>query len=203
MQHGVLNKDADEAMDYFELISENAQSWDTSDLHDRTRTPQPTVAGKFYNEDLHAKVSQLTRKLESMDMKKVHEVETKPKVEEHFTICDINDHSTHQCPTIRSYNEWAAVNAISQNHSYLNQGWKNPSNNAWKGESSNQNAPPQPPHGGFHNNFQSGYSQGQGQYQSHQPQQNFQGHPLKISKGMDTKTALGMHFKGISMLLLN
>ena len=32
-----LNKDPDEAFDYFDLLVENAQSWDTTDTSDRSR----------------------------------------------------------------------------------------------------------------------------------------------------------------------
>ena len=32
-----LNKDHDEAFDYFDLLAENAQSWDTTDTSDRSR----------------------------------------------------------------------------------------------------------------------------------------------------------------------
>ena len=66
-----LNKDPNEAFDYFDLLAENAQSWDTTDTLDRSKaSTNPSRGGKYHlrkDDDLNARVASLTRKLEAME----------------------------------------------------------------------------------------------------------------------------------------
>ena len=61
------------------------------------------------NDELQAKIANLTRKLEAIEMKKVNEVTsvpqlpsvpTGPRVEESCIICDDPTHSTINCPNL-------------------------------------------------------------------------------------------------------
>ncbi|XP_042953573.1 uncharacterized protein LOC122290102 [Carya illinoinensis] len=69
-----FNKEPEEAFEYFDYLSENAQSWDVSDEYHRTEPLKITGVGK-YNlrgvDDLHARVSMLIKKLETIDTNKV------------------------------------------------------------------------------------------------------------------------------------
>ena len=49
----LLNKDPDEAFDYFDLLADNVQSWDTIDTSNRSRaSTNPFGGGKYqYRED--------------------------------------------------------------------------------------------------------------------------------------------------------
>ena len=68
-----LNKDPDKAFDYFDLLTENAQSWDTIDTLDRSRaSTNPSGGGKYQlreDDDLSVRVASLTRKLEAMELR--------------------------------------------------------------------------------------------------------------------------------------
>ena len=61
------------------------------------------------NDDLQAKIANLTRKLEAIELKKVNEVTSVPqvpsmpmgsRVEEPCIICDDPTHSTSNCPNL-------------------------------------------------------------------------------------------------------
>ena len=67
-------------------------------------------------DDLQTKYTQLARKLEALEMKKVHEISTK----DICVICGKQGHSTGGCPTLRAYKEvlqskdQVFVNAMNQ-----------------------------------------------------------------------------------------
>ena len=101
-----LNKDPNE--DYFDLLAENAQSWDTTDTFDRSKaSTNPSRGGKYQlkeDDDLSARVASLTRKLEAMELRKVNGINTTPKIDEVCRICETMEHSTNQCPIIPGFN---------------------------------------------------------------------------------------------------
>ena len=101
-----LNKDPNE--DYFDLLAENAQSWDTTETFDRSRaSTNPSGGGKYQlkeDDDLSARVASLTRKLEAMELRKVNGINTMPKIDEVCRICETMEHSTNQCPIIPGFN---------------------------------------------------------------------------------------------------
>lgn len=78
-----FNKQPVEAFEYFDYLSENAQSWDVSYAYDRTE-PLKIVGGGKYNlrevDDLHARVSMLSKKLDTIDTNKVNEVQVIKKI---------------------------------------------------------------------------------------------------------------------------
>jgi len=69
------DKDRNEAMEYLDLLAENAQNWDTKDTYKAPSKTQPhTSNGGMYNlredHDLQAKFTSLVRKFEALELKK-------------------------------------------------------------------------------------------------------------------------------------
>ena len=97
----ILNKDPDEAFNYFDLLAKNAQSWDTTDTSDRSRaSTNPSRGGQYQlreDDDLSARVASLTRKLEVMELRKVNGINTMPKIDEVCRICETMEHLTNEC----------------------------------------------------------------------------------------------------------
>ena len=91
-----LDKDLDEAFDYFDFLDENAQSWDTTDTSDWSRaSTNPSEGGKYQlreDDDLSARVASITRKLEAMELRKVNGVNIVSKIDEVCRICETMEH---------------------------------------------------------------------------------------------------------------
>ena len=69
------DKDPDEAMEYLDLLAENAQNQDTTGTYEAPSKTQPhTSSGGMYNlredHDLQAKFTSLARKVEVLELKK-------------------------------------------------------------------------------------------------------------------------------------
>ena len=81
-----LNKIPNEAFEYFDLLAERAQSWDTIDTSNRPRASiNPSGGGKCQHredDDLSARVASLTRKLEAIELRKVNGINIVPKIDE-------------------------------------------------------------------------------------------------------------------------
>ncbi|XP_075655080.1 uncharacterized protein LOC142625280 [Castanea sativa] len=149
-----LNKDPDEAFDYFDLLAKNAQSWDTTDTPDRSRASMnPFGGGKYQlrkDDDLNARVASLTNKLEAMELRKVNGINTVPKIDEVCRVCETVEHITNECPTIPTFKEVLhdqanAMNIVKKSYpsSYsetYNSGWRNHPNFSWRND--NVVAPP-------------------------------------------------------------
>ena len=71
-----------EAIQFFDTIAENAQTWETNTSLDTAKVHStPTVGGIHHlreNDDLQAKIANLTRKLEVIELKKVNKVTSVP-----------------------------------------------------------------------------------------------------------------------------
>ena len=106
-------KSAREAIQFFDTIAENARTWETNTSVDIAKVHStPTEGGIHHlreNDDLQAKIANLTRKLEAIELKKVNEVTSVPqihsvpigsRVEEPCIICDDPTHSTINCPNL-------------------------------------------------------------------------------------------------------
>jgi hypothetical protein len=131
------NKDPDEAMEYLDLLAENAQNWDTTGTCEAPGKTQPhTSSGVMYNlkedHDLHLKFASLARKVEALELKKNSQLKSVQEIV--CQICETNEHSTNDCPTLPSFN-------------HLNFSWKSGNNNAQTS---------QPPFQ-VHHNFQSSH----------------------------------------------
>ena len=137
-----LNKNPDEAFDYFDLLAGNAQSWDTADTSYRSRaSTNPSRGGKYQlreDDDLSARVASLTPKLEAMELRKVNGINTVPKIDEVCRICETMEHLTKKCPTILAFNEVLhdqenAMNMVKKSYpspysKTYNSGWRNHQN---------------------------------------------------------------------------
>ena len=94
-------KSAREAIQFFDTIAENARTWETNTSIDTAKVHSTPTGGGLHhlreNDDLQAKIANLTRKLEVIELKKVNEVTSVPqipsvpmgpRVEEPRIICD-------------------------------------------------------------------------------------------------------------------
>ena len=77
-------KSAREAMQFFDTIAENAQTWVTNTSLDTAKVHSTPIGGGIHhlreNDNLQEKITNLTRKLEAIELKKVNEVTVVPKV---------------------------------------------------------------------------------------------------------------------------
>ena len=91
---------------------------------------------------MHARIAQISKKLESIELKKVNEMHVLPPNADKCGICEDQRHSTHACPTMPAFKKILldqpnAVNMIAKNYSgpfsnTYNAGWKNHPNLSWK-----------------------------------------------------------------------
>ncbi|KAL3597140.1 hypothetical protein D5086_008777 [Populus alba] len=128
------NKDPNEAMEYLDLLAENAQNWDTT-----------------------------ARKVEALELKKSGQLKSIQDIE--CQICETNEHSANDCPTLPSFKECLyeqahALNSFQRlNHNPYSQtynpGWRNHPNFSWKSDSNN--AQTSQPQFQAHHNFQNSH----------------------------------------------
>jgi len=179
------DKTPQEAWEHLSFMAEQDRGWNNLDPGERAMLNQgPSGSGKFRLDepvDLHHRVDELTRKLESMQVKQVNAHVAAVKVEDVCSICEYAGHPSSECPTLPALKEiynnvhqHADVNAIQRHDPFsntYNPGWaKNPAF-GWRdnqGVGSSQ---------GQQQQQQQQYSrppQGQGQYSQGQGQQRFQ-----------------------------
>jgi len=102
------NKDPDEAMEYLDLLVENAQNWDTTSTYEALgKTQSHTCSEGMYNlredHDLQAKFASLFRKVEALEFKKNGQLKFVQEIM--CQICETNEHATNNCPTLPSFKE--------------------------------------------------------------------------------------------------
>ena len=112
-----LDKDPENAWDYFDQLAENAQSWDNSDQSIKTKASPSSHWGMHVireNDDVSARLANLTRKFEAMELKKGGKEKIIEK-ENICGICETNGHMTQDCPTIPAFKEvlYEQVNATN------------------------------------------------------------------------------------------
>eukprot|EP00258_Populus_trichocarpa_P034346 XP_024450365.1 uncharacterized protein LOC112326507 [Populus trichocarpa] len=162
------DKDPNEAMEYLDLLAENAQNWDTTGTYEAPSKTQPhTSSGGMYNlrenHDLQAKFASLAKKVEALELKKSGQLKSVQDIV--CQICETNEHSTNDCPTLPSFKEClheqahALNNFQRPNHNPYSQtynpGWRNHPNFSWKSE--NNNAQTSQPPFQAHHNFQNSH----------------------------------------------
>ncbi|KAL9360575.1 hypothetical protein Peur_048698 [Populus x canadensis] len=155
-------------MEYLDLLAENAQNWDTTGTYEAPSKTQPhTSSGGMYNlredHDLQAKFASLAKKVEALELKKSGQLKSVQDIV--CQICETNEHSTHDCPTLPSFRECLheqahALNSFQRpNHNPYSQtynpGWRNHPNFNWK--SDNNNAQTSQPLFQAHHNFQNSH----------------------------------------------
>ena len=135
-------------MEYLDLLAENAQTWDTTGTEAPGKT-QPHTSSMYNlreDHDLQAKFASLTRKVEALELKRSGQLKSVQEII--CQICETNEHSTNDCPTLLSFKEclheqanalnnfqWPNRNPYSQTY---NPSWRNHPNLSWK--SGNNNA---------------------------------------------------------------
>ena len=158
-------KSAREAIQFFNTIVEYARTWETNTSLDTDKVHStPTWGGIHHlreNDDLQAKIANLTRKLEAIELKKVNEVTSVTqvplvpmgsRVEEPCIICDDPTHSTINCPNLPQVKgaiqieQANALNYQRKPFSYpysetYNPGWGKHSNFSWRTEGGPHNLP--------------------------------------------------------------
>ena len=153
-----MSKGSDEAMEYFDFLAENSQSWDTSDKPAKTK-PGPNEKRDVYllteDDDVNAKIAGLTRKIEAMELRKVNAIKTR-ETESVCDICKSDAHITKGCPTIPSFQELLHDQANVMNtyqrpfnapvSNTYNPNWRNHPNFSWRnGQTANVGNNPQVP----------------------------------------------------------
>ena len=77
-------KSAREEIQLFDTIAENARTWETNTSVDTAKVHSTSTGGGIHhlreNDELQAKIANLTRKLEAIEMKKVNEVTSVPQL---------------------------------------------------------------------------------------------------------------------------
>ena len=77
-------KSAREAVQFFDAIAENARTCETNASLDTAKVHNTPTQGGIHHlredDDLQAKIANLTKKLEAIELKKVNEVTIVPKV---------------------------------------------------------------------------------------------------------------------------
>ena len=158
-------KSAREAIQFFDTIAENARTWETNTSVDTAKVHSTPTGGGIHhlreNDDFQAKIANLTRKLEVIELKKVKEVTSVPqvpsvpmvpRVEEPCIICDDLTHSTINCPNlpqVKGAIQIEQANALNYqrkpfNSPYsetYNPGWGKHPNFSWRNEGGPHNLP--------------------------------------------------------------
>jgi len=128
-------------MKYMDLLAENAQNWDTTGTYEALCKTQPhTSSGGMYNlredHDLKAKFASSARKVEALELKMSGQLKSVQEII--CQICETNEHSTNDCPTLPSFKEYLheqanALNSFQRPNQNpysqtYNLGWRNHSN---------------------------------------------------------------------------
>ncbi|RVW56465.1 hypothetical protein CK203_072510 [Vitis vinifera] len=145
-----MSKNPEEAMEFLSYVSEVSRGWDEPNLREMGRMKAPVnPKGGMYmlseDMDMKTKVATMTRRLEELELKKMHEVQAISETQAHFmpcTICQSCDHMVDECPTIPAVREMLGdqANVVGQfrpnnNAPYgntYNLSWRNHPNFSWK-----------------------------------------------------------------------
>ena len=147
-----MSKNPDEAMDFLSYVAEVSRGWDEPNSREKGKFPsqqtQNPKAGMYMlseDVDMKAKVATLARRLEELELKKIHEVQAISDTQVHVmpcTICQSCDHVVDECPTMPAVREMLGdqANVVGQfrpnnNAPYgntYNSSWRNHPNFSWK-----------------------------------------------------------------------
>ena len=148
-----MSKNPEEAMDFLSYVAEVSRGWDEPNKGEVGKVKSQSCAfnakaGMYtLNEDvdLEAKFATMTRRLEELELKKMHEVQVvaeTPVQGQPCPICHSYEHLVEECPTILAVKEMFGdqANVIGQfrpntNAPYgntYNSSWRNHPNFSWK-----------------------------------------------------------------------
>ena len=108
-----MSKNLEEALDLLGYVAEASKGWDEPNLMEMERMrPQPNARGGMYSlpedMDIKAKVSTLARRLEELEMRNQHEVQTVTEIPVPNKPCFIfqsTEYLREHCPTIPAMRE--------------------------------------------------------------------------------------------------
>ncbi|KAL6345448.1 hypothetical protein AAG906_017165 [Vitis piasezkii] len=132
-----MSKNLEEAMDFLSYVSEVSRGWDEPNSREKGKFPsQPTQnpkAGMYMlseDMDMKAKVATMARRLEELELKKMHEVQAISETQAHVmpcTICQSCDHVVDECPTIPAVREMLTnLNTVNEKGKFPSQPSQNP-----------------------------------------------------------------------------
>ena len=140
-------KSAREVIQFFNTIAENARTWETNTSLDTAKVHSTPTGGGIHhlreNDDLQEKITNLTRKLEAIELKKVNEITIVPlvpsvpmgsRVEEPCIICDDPTHSTincHNLPQVKGAIQIDQANALNYQRKPFNSPYSETYNPSW------------------------------------------------------------------------
>ena len=145
-----MSKNPEEALDFLSYVAETSKGWDEPNPREMERMrPQFCTRGGMYSlledMDIKAKVSTLARRLEELEMRKLHKeqaVTEIPVPSKPCFICQSFKHLGEQCPNIPAMREMFVEqeNVVGQfkpstNTPYgntYNPSWRNHPNLSWK-----------------------------------------------------------------------
>ncbi|RVW19482.1 hypothetical protein CK203_114076 [Vitis vinifera] len=118
-----MSKNPEEAMDFLSYVSEVSRGWDEPTNREMGKRPvQQMSKGGMYNlsEDMEmkAKVAAMARKIEEMELRKVHEVQAISEPQQPAnpcSICQSFEHMVEECPTIPAAREMKFPSQPHQN----------------------------------------------------------------------------------------
>nr|CAN79400.1 hypothetical protein VITISV_002478 [Vitis vinifera] len=161
-----MSKNPEEAMDFLSYVAEVSRGWDEPNKGEVGKMKsQPSAfnakAGMYTlneDDDMKAKFAAMTRRLEELELKKMHEVQAvaeTPVQVKPCSICQSYEHLVEECPSIpvarEMYGEQANVigqfkpnNNAPYGNTY-NSSWRNHPNFSWKPRASQYQQPAQPP----------------------------------------------------------
>ncbi|KAL6315812.1 hypothetical protein AAG906_008198 [Vitis piasezkii] len=145
-----MSKNPEEAMDFLSYVSEVTRGWDEPNSKElgRMKAPVNPKGGMYMlseDMDMKAKVATIARRLEELELKKMHEVQAISETQAHAMpciICQSCDHVVDECPTMPAVREMLGdqANVVGQfrpnnNAPYgntYNSSWRNHPNFSWK-----------------------------------------------------------------------
>ncbi|KAJ9705740.1 hypothetical protein PVL29_003706 [Vitis rotundifolia] len=137
-----MSKNPEEAMDFLSYVSEVSRGWDEPNSREigKMKAPVNSKGGMYIlseDMDMKAKVATIARRLEELELKKMHEVQAISETQAHVmpcTICQSCDHVVDECPTIPAVREMLGdqANVVGQFRPNNNAPYGNTYNSSWR-----------------------------------------------------------------------
>ena len=137
-----MSKNPEEAMDFLSYVSEVTRGWDKPNSREMGRMKAPVnPKGGMYmlseDMDMKAKVATIARRLEELELKKMHEVQAIFETQAHVmpcTICQSCDHVVDECPTMPVVREMLGdqANVVGTFRPNNNAPYGNTYNSSWR-----------------------------------------------------------------------